>query len=109
MVTDLDVVTANVFTVKLTFALPADTVTDTGTVATVLLLLQASLLFLQPVRVHLTSLVPVELTPPITLVGLRLSVLSAGGFTVSFLFIVTPPKLAVIVTDVDADTGLVSQ
>lgn len=73
-----------VFTVKLALVCPADTVTLDGTVATDgLLLLNATAV--ADVGAALSVTVPVELEPPLTLVGLSVSELSvtpAGAVTV---------------------------
>jgi len=49
--------------------------------------------------------VPVDRVPPLTLVGLTLSVLREGGNTVSTAFCVVPPAPAVMATLVDASTA----
>jgi hypothetical protein len=51
--------------------------------------------------------VPVEEVPPLTLDGLRLSVLSAGALTVNRAVLVTVPYDAVMVDVVDAVTAFV--
>jgi len=107
MVTEVCADIGTVVTEKVAVVFPEETVTDAGTVATAVLLL---------VRVTVTPAeeagpfsvtVPVELVPPPTLVGLRVSVLKAGGITVRVAVLVTPPLLAVMVTAVDAATGVV--
>ena len=94
----------DVVTVKVARLLPAATVTASGTVAAALLLLSATTD--PPVGAAVVSVtVPVELLPPVTLVGLKLKVLRAVEVIVNTAVRVTPPKLAVIVTAVDVDTG----
>jgi hypothetical protein len=82
-----------VFTVKLALVCPAATVTLEGTVATdVLLLLNVTAV--EDVGAALRVTVPVELEPPVTLVGLRASELSVtpplGALTVRVAFSVVP-------------------
>ena len=79
------VVTANVFVVA-----PAATVTETGTVAALLLLV--SVTTAPPTGAALPSVtVPVLPTPPVTALGLTLTLLSAaGGLTVSGAVLATP-------------------
>jgi hypothetical protein len=84
MVTLVEAVTAKVATANVLLVLPADIVTDAGTVATEVLLLlsvtTAPPVGATPVRVA----VPVELAPPVTEVGFKLTALSMlGGSTVS--------------------------
>ena len=86
MVTEVDVVTALVLTVKVTLVLPAGTVTLEGTLAAPLLL--ESVTCAPPAGAALLSVtVPVEdCAPPVTLVGLNVSeetVGRGGGVTVS--------------------------
>jgi hypothetical protein len=104
MVADFVFVTTEVLTVKVALVLPANTVTDTGTLAAVLLLLSVTMD--PPIGAGLFKATsPVELAPPIKLVGLRLNMLRAGGFKVNVAVIVAPPQLAVIVTDTLAVTA----
>ena len=92
MVTEVDVATALVLTVKVAVVAPARTVTLAGTVAAVLLLDRET--SAPPVGAGpLSVTVPVEELPPVTLAGLRLSEESvvAGGVTVSTAVWVPPP------------------
>jgi hypothetical protein len=79
MVTLVEAVTAKVATANVLLVLPADIVTDAGTVATEALLLlsvtTAPPVGAAPVKVA----VPVELAPPATEVGFKLTVLSVLG------------------------------
>src|SRR5262245_14477572 len=79
------VVAANVFVVA-----PAATVTETGTVAAVLLLVSVTIA--PPAGAALLSVtVPVLLTLPVTAVGFTLTPFkAAGGFTVSVAVLATP-------------------
>jgi hypothetical protein len=79
-------------TVNVADVLPAGTVTLVGTVATaVLLLLNATVV--DELGAALNVTVPVELDPPLTLVGFsvtELNVTPAGALTVSVAFTVLP-------------------
>ena len=92
MVTEVEVATAVVVTVKVPEVAPAATVTLAGTVATDVLLLErvttAPPVGAGPLRVT----VPVEEVPPVTLVGFRVTEerVVAGGVTVSEAFCVPP-------------------
>jgi len=90
MVTDVLLATALVLTVNVPVVAFASTVTVEGTVAAaVLLLLSATTtppLGAGPFRVT----VPVEEAPPVTEVGLTLTELGAGAFTVSPAVCVAP-------------------
>jgi hypothetical protein len=106
IVTEVDADTGDVVTANVALVLPAGTVTDAGTVAAALLLPRDITIpptGAGPLRVT----VPVEPLPPSTLVGLRLNELKAGGFTVNVAVRVVEPKTAVIVTPVEAATGIV--
>ena len=83
---------------------PVVTLTVAGTVAAALSLLSAILT--PPVGAGpLSVTVPVEPVPPITLVGFKLKELkAAAGETVNNAVCDAPPKVAVIVTLVEADT-----
>jgi hypothetical protein len=92
MVTDVDVATALVVTVKVALVAPAGTVTPlAGTLAAALLLdreTRAPPLGAGPFRVT----VPVgEEVPPVTLAGLRVREEGTGGTTVSVAVCVPPP------------------
>ena len=90
IVTDFEVVTALVVTVKVAVVLPAGTVTLASTVATdVLLLVRVTTAppdGAGPVKVT----VPVDDVPPITEVGLRVTEVSAAAVTVKVAVFVTP-------------------
>ena len=82
MVTEVEVVTATVVTVKVALVALAATLTLAGTVAALLLLCSETEMppvGAGPVRVT----VPVEELPPTTDVGFMLTAESAGGLTVS--------------------------
>jgi hypothetical protein len=84
--------TREVVIVKVALLLPAATVTLAGTLAAdVLLLLNvtSTVLPVGTLPVNLTVPVEVEYAPPLTLVGFRVSVLNAGGITVSVAVLVT--------------------
>jgi hypothetical protein len=94
MLTEVEMRTKDVFTVKVALVAPAGTVTLDGTVATLVLLLEkettAPLLGAGPLRVT----VPVEdCTPPITLVGFSASEerVGGGGVTVSEAVLLASP------------------
>ena len=92
MVTDVDVATALVVTVKVALVAPAGTVTPlAGTLAAALVLdreTRAPPLGAGPFRVT----VPVgEEVPPVTLDGLRVREEGTGGTTVSVAVCVPPP------------------
>jgi hypothetical protein len=89
-VTDVDVATALVVTLKLALVAPAGTVTLAGTAAAALLLESATTAppaGAGPFR----ETVPLEALPPVTLVGLRPSEETTGGNTVSEAVRVVPP------------------
>ena len=91
MVTEVELATALVVTVKVALVAPAGTVTLAGTMATAVLLLErattAPPLGAAPLRVT----VPCEELPPVTLVGLSVNEDSARGSTVSEAVCVAPP------------------
>jgi hypothetical protein len=93
-------VTARVVTVNAALVLPAATVTDEGTVAADVLLL-LSVTIVPPVgAAPLRVTVPVELAPPVTDVGLRLTELNATpGVTVRAAVFDTLLYLAVMVME----------
>ena len=83
------------FTVKLAVVLPADTVTLDGTVATDVLLLLRPTDAPPEGAADVRVTVPVELLPPVTLVGFSVNEESVGpdepGFTVKLVDTVAPP------------------
>jgi hypothetical protein len=89
-VTVVDLVTGVVVIVNVAPVLPPGTVTEAGTVAAVELSLNDTVtppLGAGPLNVT----VPWDDVPPVTLVGLTVNVLKAGGFTVSEAVLVSPP------------------
>ena len=90
MVAEVDAVTALVVTVNVALVAPAGTVTLAGTVAAVLSL--DSVTCAPPAGAGPSSVtVPVELLPPVTVVGLSASEeRPAAGFTVRVAVRVTP-------------------
>ena len=104
IVTEVRAVTGVVATVNVALVVAAGTITDDGTVAAALLLLRLTE-EPPPGAGPVSVTVPVELVPPATVVGFKLSVLRAGALTVSVAVRVVVPKRPVIVTEVDADTG----
>jgi hypothetical protein len=110
MVTGVEDVTAVVFTVNVALVAPAATVTLEGTVAAAALLERlttAPLLGAGPLSVT----VPLEEEPPVTLLGLRVIEERVGdvpaGVTVSVAVFVVVPRVAVMVTGVEAVTAVV--
>ncbi len=90
IVTNVDPATEYVVIVNVALVLPAGTVTLTGTLAAFELSLSdmtAPLLGAKPVSVT----VPWDEDPPRTLVGFKISVLNAGGPTISAAALVIPP------------------
>ena len=89
--TAVEAATALVLTGKVALVAPAGTVTLPATVATAGLLLD-SVTGAPPAGAGPFSLtVPVELLPPVTVVGLTLSELGMGGITVSEAVWLAPP------------------
>src|SRR5437870_13862620 len=78
MVTEVDVATGFVLTVKLALVAPAGTVTLAGTVATPVLLLDRLTTAPPPGAAALSVTVPVDELPPVTLDGLSLSEATGG-------------------------------
>src|SRR2546425_6469048 len=108
MVADVGAVTALVLTVNVTLVAPTGTVTLAGTVAAELLL--DSETCAPPAGAGPSSVaVPVELLPPVTVVGFTPSEerRTGCGFTVRVAGRVTPLYTAEMVTGVDAATVLV--
>jgi hypothetical protein len=92
------VVTDCVLTVKLALVLPAGTVTLDGTVATEVLPLESVTTVPPEGALALRVTVPVELVPPVTLVGFRVNEETVGlelpGLTVKLADTVAPPDWA---------------
>src|SRR3989441_3471565 len=108
MLAEVDALPALVVTVSVTLVAPAGTVTLAGTVAAVLSL--DSVTCAPPAGAGPSSVaVPVELLPPVTVVGLTASEerRTGCGFTVRVAGRVTPLYKAEMVTGVDAATVLV--
>ena len=83
IVTEVEVVTEFVYTLKFAEVAPAGTVTLTGTVATAGSLLRSGIVTPPAGAAAFRVTVPVEELPPITLVGLRLNKERVvGGVTV---------------------------
>ena len=89
--TAVDVPTGLVLTVKVAVVAPLGTVTPAGTVAALVLLLESETSAPPLGAGPLSVTVPVEELPPVTLVGLTLSVEGIGGITVSEAVWVAPP------------------
>jgi hypothetical protein len=99
-----------VFTVKVALVLPAATVTLEGTVATEVFPLVSVTTAPPEGAFPLSVTVPVELFPPLTLVGFRVSeerVTAAAGVTVSVADWFAPPYVPEIETLVFCDTLVV--
>lgn len=97
MVAVVAVVTARVLTVNVTDVAPAGTVTVAGTVA--LAELEVSLTTSPPVgAAELRFTVPVEGDPPTTAVGLSVTDVTIGAFTVTVVVAVVPTPVAVTTT-----------
>jgi len=95
-VPDVAVATAVVVAVNLAVDEPAATVTLTGTVID--FVEDESLTTMAVSAVALSVTRPAELAPPVTLVGERVTELTANGFTVRIAVSVTPPYDALMVT-----------
>ena len=93
--------------VNVALVLPDGTVTLGGTDATEGLALVRATVKPPVGALPVSVTVPVELDPPVTVVGLRVSVESAGGFTVIVAVLLIPPAEAVITNNVWATTGVV--
>jgi hypothetical protein len=83
-------VTGEVEIVNVAVVCPAATVTDAGTVAAVVLLLLRVTTSPPAGAAELIVTVPVEEVPPVTVVGLRVSELTACGLTVNVALLVLP-------------------
>jgi len=111
MVTVVDVVTALAVTGNVAVVLVEGTVTEAGTVAAAVLLLD-SVTTAPPVALSVT--VPVDVPTPSTMIGVRdsdanVTTGGGGGVTVSCAVLTGPPPIAVIVTVVvDVVTELVA-
>src|SRR2546422_11540638 len=107
MVAEVDAFTGLVVTVNVTLVAPTGTVTLAGTVAAVLSL--DSVTCAPPAGAGPSSVtVPVELLPPVTVVGLSPSEeRPAAGFTVRVAGRVTPLYTAEMVTGVDDGKSVV--
>jgi hypothetical protein len=108
----VDAVTTLVLAVNVALVAPAATVTLAGTRATVVLLLESTICAPPVGAGPLKVTVPVEKFPPTTLAGLIVNDVGVGagggtGLTVSDAVLLTPPRVAEIVTLVDALTTLV--
>lgn len=107
MLTGVLVVTTLVFTVKVALVRPAATVTLLGTVATEVLLLESDTVTPPVGATPFRVTVPVDVLPPLTVVGFRLVAESDGRVTVRFAFCVAPLNEAEILTEADPETGTV--
>jgi hypothetical protein len=107
IVTGVEMDTEEVLILNIALLDPEGTETLTGTMATEgsLLVRDMEMPGLGATPVSFT--VPVELAPPTTEPGLSESELNVGAVTVSVDDFVEPPLLAVIVTGVDDETGVV--
>jgi hypothetical protein len=104
-VTEEEEETARVVTVKVAVEFPAGTVTELGTVATEVLLLD-KVTAVPPVGAIPESVtVPVEAVPPVTEVGFKLKELKDGGATVKVAVLDALANVAVIVTEVEEETA----
>jgi len=100
-------VTASVVTVNVVLEEPAGTVTDAGTVAAEVML-DDSVTTVPPVgALAFNVTVPVDVPPPITLVGFKLIPVNPGMLSVRVLFSEKPLYVPVIVTGVLTATLLV--
>jgi hypothetical protein len=104
MVTDVEEATPKVVTVKVAVEAPAATVTDAGTVAAAVFEEESVTAAPPAAAMPVSVTVPVELVPPSTLAGARVTDVSAAGVTVSVAVWVTPAQTAVIVTEVEEAT-----
>jgi len=106
IVTETEVATGTVVIANVAFVAPARTVTLVGTVAAALL--SESVTTVPPTgAAPLSFTVPVDETPPRTLVGVTDTEESAGGLIVRFVVLDPVAIVAVIVTGVEAATGVV--
>ena len=108
IVTEVEPVTGYVFTLKVVLLLPPGTMTllVSGLATNGLLLVNWTVipsLGARPVSV----IVPMEVFPAAMLVASRTTELGAGGFTVKVAVFVVPPPVAIMLTGVELETGLV--
>jgi hypothetical protein len=104
-VTEVEEETATVVTVKVAVVLPAGTVTEAGTVAAAVLLLD-KVTVVPPVGADVANVtVPWEEAPPVTEIGLKLKELKATGAMVKAAVLEELPLVAVMVTEVEAETA----
>jgi hypothetical protein len=110
MVTSVSDFGGNVDTSTCALVAPAGTVMLLGTVAIPGWLLDSVTIPPPGGAAALSITVPVDVPPPFTLIGWRVSDanVTGGGFTVSVAVLVAPPPLAEIVTIVAVGTGLVA-
>jgi hypothetical protein len=97
--------TADVDTVKLAVVCPGATVTEAGTIAAAVLPLARETTTPAVGAGPFKVTVPVELVPPITVVGLRPRLDNTGALTVRIACLVLPAYDAVITGDVFDATG----
>jgi hypothetical protein len=107
MLTTVVWLTGTVVTAKLADDAPERTVTLDGGLATPGLLLESATEIPPAGAGPLSVTVPVELWPPVTVVGDKDRDLSAGGVTVSVAVLAGPPLTAEIVTGVELFTAKV--
>ena len=107
IVTSVENSTGSVVTVKLAFVAPAGIVMPDGTRAASLLLLESEMTAPPAGAGPFSVTVPVDEFSPITLDGLSVNDVSAGGSTVSDAVNETPLQAAVMTTVVAVATGLV--
>ena len=88
--TAVEAVTELLEMVKVAVLAPAVTRTLAGTVAAVVLLLERVMVAPPVGAAPVSVTVPVDVLPPITVVGLTVRVDNAGGFTVRLAVFVTP-------------------
>jgi hypothetical protein len=81
--------TGTVVITKVAVLAPAGTVTLTGTVAALFVVLSVTISFAAVTPVNVT--VPVDCAPPITVLGVSVIELKAGGFTVNVPEVFTTP------------------
>ena len=90
IVTDVEDATGSVVTLKVAVVAPAATVTLAGTVAAAVLELVSVTTAPEGGALPVRVTVPVELTPPKTLVGASVTEVKAAGVTVKVAVCVTP-------------------